>query len=92
MTGSDPEKRNRRALRQATALLPIAESVNADAHRLCEASLREPDEPAKRSDVFTRLELPSHQTSSDSRRDCPGELLGGELGNVSHRLSSTKDW
>jgi hypothetical protein len=84
MACSDPQQRNRRSLRSASPLLPIAKRMNADPHRPGELSLRKPSETTKRSNVIARLEASCHEPSTQPSWDRAGKLPLGQFRNVSH--------
>ncbi len=58
--------------------------MDGDTHRYGELRLREPDEPAKRSDILTGLEDPGYETLSDPCRDGTRKITFGEFRNVVH--------
>lgn len=51
MPGGNSQQRDRRTIRPATSLFPIAKRMNADPHRPGELRLRQADESAKSGDV-----------------------------------------
>ena len=91
MTGRDPKQGNRRSIGFTSILLPVAKRVNTDPHRFCEASLRQANESAERSDICAGLELACDQTLSNSRRHRPSKLLCGQFRNVRHRNYSMEE-
>jgi hypothetical protein len=86
MTSSDAKQCKRGSLGRTPALLPVAKSMNADAHCTSEFGLSEVYEIAKRGNIGTGLELALDQPSAKLRGDGSFELMGSELGRISHRI------
>src|SRR6188768_1849903 len=84
MSRGDPKQGERGTFWGTAILLPVAEGVDADAHGSGEAGLGQPDESSQCGDVIARFESALDQAFTNARGNGPGELLCGELGDVSH--------
>jgi hypothetical protein len=62
MTGRNPQESDGGSLRPPSALLPIAQCLDADAHGLRELRLRETYEAPQGGDVIATLDLASNET------------------------------
>lgn len=89
MTRRDSQQCDRRTVRMPAALLPVAQRVDADPHRLGKLRLRQPDESPKRGNISTRLELSEHEPLSQPCGHGSGQLLFRQLGDLGHFISST---
>lgn len=84
MTSSDAQQRDRRTIRLPSALLPVAERVDADPHRRRKLRLSETDEPPQGDDIVARMELAEHEPLPYTCRDRSLEMLRGQFRNISH--------
>lgn len=78
MPCSDAEKRERRPFGRSPILLPISQRVHADAERLRELRLGEPDEASERGYV-TRLQLATDDSLPLASTKRALEVLSSEL-------------
>ena len=88
MSRGDAQQRERRPLRPAPALLPVAQRVNGDAERLGEPGLGEADEPTQCDDIVTSLEAARCQALSLRASDGPREVVLVELADSSSSSAS----
>jgi hypothetical protein len=82
MTGGDPEQSQGRTFGAPTALLPVAQCVNADAERLSELHLRQIDEAPKRDDIFAASDASVEDSLALLPRNSAGEVPVRQLTNV----------
>jgi hypothetical protein len=78
----DAQERECWPLGHASPLLPVAEGVDADAHRAGEQYLRQPEVAPQVADVLGRLEGAPQQPAERLNGDGPRELGLGELGDL----------
>ncbi len=84
MTSRDPKQCKRVPLGRTPALLPVAKSMNADAHRASELGLSEVYEFAKSGNIGSGFELALNHAPTKLRGDGSFELIWSELGDISH--------
>lgn len=89
MPGGDAQQGDCGTLRMTPALLPVAESVNADSHGVSELHLGEPDKAPQGCDVLAGFKLSEHEAFSNARGNGLGELFLNQLWNLTHRRSSS---
>jgi hypothetical protein len=82
MARSDPKQGQRRALRAASALLPVAQRVNADPECLRKPVLGQSDEVPEGNDVPSPGDAPAEHSLPLLPRDRPLEVLLGQIINV----------
>ena len=95
MPSSDAQQCDRGPLRMPPTLLPVAEGVDADAHRASELRLGKPDKTAQGGNILTGIELPEDEAPVDAGGNGASELLVGQFRNfevvVGHHLSSLEE-
>lgn len=84
MTSCNAKQCKRGSLGRTPALLPVAKSMNANAHRTGELGLCEVYELAKRGNIRSGFELALDHSPPKLRGHGSFELLCSELGNISH--------
>lgn len=89
MTSRDTQKSKRRAFRIPPVLLPVPQSVHANAKRLGKLLLRQSDKPAESRNI-ARLQLTTDDALTLAAHHAASELLLCEFGEVSHVISSLK--
>src|SRR5690606_31781403 len=80
--GGDSQQCQSWTLRSAPSLLPISESVNADAHRLGELRLRQANSAPECRNVLARFELALNEALAQTGRDSRFEVSVGKLSKV----------
>jgi len=88
MPRGDSQERDCGSFRLPSALLPVAQGMNADCDRSGELSLSQPDEASQRRDVYSGLEASLHQPSPQARGNRSLELFVGQFGDIRHLYRS----
>lgn len=84
MASCDAKKRECWSLRGTSALFPVSQGVNTDAHGASKLKLGEAHKLAKRSDVLSGFEFSLDEASSKLRGNGAGKIGFGEFRDVSH--------
>ena len=87
MARGNPQEREGSALRLSAILLQVAKRVHANAERLGELRLRQPNEPTQRRHI-ARLKLSAHDALTLAATQSSREICSAEFRDALHGLFS----